>query len=66
MSNCKCGFSSNVEKKCDGTHKTVKLIRDQIAKQIESIPLYSNGTSQLNALGMRIIAAKVAKEMKNE
>lgn len=66
MSNCKCGFSSNVEKKCDGTHKTVKLVRDQIAEKIESIPLYSSETSQLNALGMRIIAAEVARDMKNE
>lgn len=37
----------------------VKEIREQIAKEIEAVEV--NGTSQLNGLGMRIIAAKIAK-----
>ena len=34
-------------------------LREQIAKEIEAIDL--GGTAQLNALGMRMIAAKVAR-----
>lgn len=34
-------------------------LREQIAKEIESIDI--GGTAQLNALGMRMIAAKVAR-----
>jgi hypothetical protein len=62
MNNCKCGFSTDIEKQCNGTHKIVKKIRNRIAKEIENIPLENgNGNSQLNALGMRIIAASVAR-----
>lgn len=41
---------------------TEQKIREKIAKEIESISL-DNGdiNSQLNALGMRILAAKVAR-----
>lgn len=34
-------------------------LREQIAKEIESISI--GGSSQLNALGMRMLAAKVAR-----
>jgi len=37
----------------------VKEVREQIAKEIEAVDV--NGTSQLNGLGMRIIAVKIAK-----
>jgi hypothetical protein len=37
----------------------VKEIREQIAKEIEAVEV--NGMSQLNGLGMRIIAVKIAK-----
>jgi hypothetical protein len=36
------------------------MLREEIAKAIESIPL-SEGNAQLNALGMRMLAAKVAR-----
>jgi hypothetical protein len=36
------------------------LLREEIARAIESIPLGENN-DQLNALGMRILAAKVAR-----
>ena len=36
------------------------MLREEIARAIESIPLGEND-NQLNALGMRIIAAKVAR-----
>jgi hypothetical protein len=37
-----------------------KNIREQIAKDIESIPL-GEENAQLNGLGMRMMAAKVAR-----
>ncbi len=36
------------------------LLREEIARAIESIPL-GDDNSQLNALGMRMLAAKVAR-----
>ena len=59
MGTCKCGFTTDEEKNCNGTHKIVKAVREQIAKEIEAIDL--GGTSQLNGLGMRSLAAKVAR-----
>ena len=59
MGTCKCGFSTDPEKNCNGTHNVVKVVREQIAKEIESIDI--GGTAQLNALGMRMQAAKVAR-----
>jgi hypothetical protein len=35
------------------------MLREEIAKAIESIPLGDN--NQLNALGMRMLAARVAR-----
>lgn len=39
-------------------------LREEIAKEIESIPV-AEGGSQLNALGMRILAAAVARGKDN-
>jgi hypothetical protein len=39
----------------------VKEVREQIAKEIEAVDV--GGTCQLNGLGMRIIAAKIAREI---
>lgn len=59
---CKCGFTTDEEKNCNGTHKVVKAVREQIAKDIEALSLNSGQeSSQLNALGMRILAANVAR-----
>lgn len=63
MGTCKCGFSRDEEKNCDGTHKIVKQIREQIATEIESLPLVHNH-SQQNALGIRIMAAQIARGQK--
>ena len=60
MTTCKCGFSRDTDKNCDGTHKVVKAVREQIATEIESLSLVE-GYSQTNALGMRMMAAKVAR-----
>lgn len=35
MGQCRCGHTRDVEKNCDGTHKVVKAVREQIAKEIE-------------------------------
>lgn len=40
------------------------MLREEIAREIESIAL-ANGGSQLNALGMRMLAAKVARGENN-
>jgi hypothetical protein len=58
MGQCKCGFTTDPENNCNGTHKVVKAVREQIAKEIENIDIQSSVT---NALGMRIMAAKIAK-----
>ena len=61
MGTCKCGFSTDPDKNCNGTHKIVKAVREQIAKEIEAIEIK---TSITNALGMRIEAAKIARGQK--
>lgn len=58
MGQCKCGFTTDPENNCNGTHKVVKAVREQIAKEIEDIEIQSSIT---NALGMQIMAAKIAK-----
>jgi len=59
MGKCKCGFSTDPEMNCNGTHNVVKAVREQIAKEIEQIDL--GGSAQVNGLGMRMLAAKVAR-----
>lgn len=62
MSMCGCGFSTEYPV-CNGTHKVVKEIKDKIIAEIEKIPIESNG-SQLNAIGMKILAIDVIKKTK--
>lgn len=61
MSQCKCGFTTDPENNCNGTHKVVKAVREQIAQEIEAIEIK---TSVTNALGMRIEAAAIARGRK--
>jgi hypothetical protein len=63
MTKCKCGFTTDPEQNCNGTHNVVKAVREQIATEIEAIPLVQN-YSQNNALGMRMLAANVARGKK--
>ena len=58
MGTCKCGFSTDPEKKCNGTHKIVKAVREKIAQDIEAIEIESSIT---NAVGMQAMAAKIAR-----
>jgi len=55
MAECTCGFSTEYPT-CNGTHKVVNKVREEIARQIEGI-IY---TSE-NAEGMRMLAANVAR-----
>ena len=61
MGQCVCGHTRNEEKNCDGTHKVVKAVKEQIAQKIEAIDL-GEENNQTNGLGMRMLAAKAARE----
>lgn len=65
MGKCQCGFTTDEEKNCNGTHKVVRAVREQIAKEIEELSLEAGEpNAQLNALGMRILAADIARGKK--
>jgi hypothetical protein len=55
MAECTCGFSTEYPT-CNGTHKVVQKVREEIARQIEGI-LYTHE----NAEGMKMLAANVAR-----
>lgn len=59
MGSCVCTHTRDEDKNCDGTHKVVRAIREQIAKEIEAIDLGTS--SQLNGLGVKMIATKIAR-----
>ena len=61
MGSCICNHTRDEEKNCDGTHKVIKAIREEIAKEIESIEIKA---SIENAVGMQIMAAKIARGIK--
>ena len=61
MGQCKCGHTRNAEKNCDGTHKVVKAVKEQIAQKIEAIE-FGEENNQLNAVGMKIMALKAIRE----
>ena len=58
MGQCKCGHTRDAEKNCDGTHKVVKAVREQIANDIEALQIEASIT---NAVGMKEMAIKVAR-----
>lgn len=65
MSTCKCGFTTDEEKNCNGTHNVVKAVRESLAKEIEELPLYAGDmNSQLNALGMKMLVLDIIKGKK--
>lgn len=61
MGQCRCGHTRDIEKNCDGTHKVVKAVKEEIANKIDCLSL-GEENEQLNGLGMRILAAKTARE----
>jgi CDGSH-type Zn-finger protein len=60
MSECKCGYATNEEKKCDGTHKVVKKIKQDLVNKINAINL-GEDNNQLNAIGFKIIVLDMLK-----
>ena len=65
MGTCRCGFSTDEEKNCNGTHNVVKAVRDSIAEEIEKISLDAgDGNSQLNALGMKMLVLDIVRGKK--
>lgn len=37
MGQCKCGFTKDEAKNCDGSHKTVKAVKEEITRKIEEV-----------------------------
>ena len=65
MGTCKCGFSTDPEKNCNGTHNVVKEVRESLAKEIEALSLDSGDpNAQLNALGMKILVLETIRGKK--
>lgn len=65
MGTCKCGFSTDPEKNCNGTHKIVKEVRESLAKEIEALSLDTGDpNAQLNALGMKMMVLEVIRGKK--
>ena len=65
MGTCKCGFSTDPEKNCNGTHNVVKEVRESLAKEIEALSLDSGDpNAQLNALGMKILVLETLRGKK--
>lgn len=58
MGSCVCTYTRDEEKNCDGTHKVVRAVREEIAKAIEAIEIRP---SIENAVGIQIMAAKIAR-----
>ena len=58
MAQCKCGFTTDPDNKCNGTHNVVQAVREEIVKGLEALPVEYALT---NALGMKMMAIKVAK-----
>ena len=62
MGTCKCGFSTDPEKNCNGTHNVVKEVRESLAKEIEALSLDTGDpNAQLNALGMKILVLETIR-----
>jgi hypothetical protein len=58
MGSCVCTYTRDEDKNCDGTHKVVKAVREEIAKAIEAIEIRP---SIENAVGMQMMAVKIAR-----
>jgi len=60
MAECKCGYSTDEEKNCNGTHKVVKQVKQDLVDKIHAIKM-GDGEDQLNALGMKMIILDMLK-----
>lgn len=61
MSECLCGYSTDYPN-CNGTHKAIKKLKQDIIDKINDIDLEEDGF-QLNAVGMRMLAIKAVDEI---
>jgi hypothetical protein len=50
MGKCGCGYTTDKEGMCNGTHKAVKALREDLIKTIEAIEIEASIT---NAVGMK-------------
>jgi hypothetical protein len=60
MSECKCGYTKDIKKNCDGSHKTVKKVKEDLIKKIDEIDI-GNSDNQLNAIGMKMMVKDLLK-----
>lgn len=50
MGQCICGHTRDAEKNCDGTHKVVKAVREEIANEIEDTSVAIARTSTIQQI----------------
>ena len=50
MGKCGCGYTTDKEGMCNGTHKAVKALREDLIKAVEAINIEASVT---NAVGMK-------------
>lgn len=54
MGQCKCGFTKDADKNCDGSHKTVRAVKEEITRKIEAISV-ENTASDFKLVALDII-----------
>ena len=55
MGQCKCGFTKDAEKNCDGSHKTVKAVKEEITRKIES------ASTEIIAENIKLVTIDIVK-----
>jgi hypothetical protein len=50
MGKCGCGYTTDKEGMCNGTHKAVKALREDLIKAVDAIEIEASIT---NAVGMK-------------
>jgi hypothetical protein len=55
MGKCKCGFTKDAEQNCDGSHKTVKAVKEEITKKIEAVSVENT------AADFKLVAIDIVK-----
>ena len=60
MVECKCGYTTDAEKNCNGTHKIVKQVKQDIVDKINAINMGTEN-NELNAFGMKMIILDILK-----
>jgi hypothetical protein len=61
MGQCKCGFSTDPENNCNGTHNVVKAVKEDILAKIDEIDI---DAGKLNALGFKMLLVDSIKGKK--